>query len=269
MKQRYMVIDISLCHDCNNCFVACKDEHVSNNWLPYTDEQPRHGHRWINVLRTERGQHPRIDVAYLPMPCQHCEDAPCMKAFPECVSRRDDGVVLIDPQRAKNVKGLVDACPYGAIYYNDEIGVAQKCTMCAHLLDGSEDVTIPRCAHSCPTGAIAFYTLEREDMEKMIKNENLDVYHPELGTKPHVFYKNLYRFQKAFLAGGLLKNDDCAEGVEVTLKGCGVSSTQITDGFGDFKFDALSPGEYVIEIGGKAVMMAQVDDSVNLGSIVI
>lgn len=69
MKQNYLVIDIALCHDCNNCFMACKDEHVDNDWLPYTNAQPRHGHRWMNIHRTERGQYPRIDVAYLPMPC--------------------------------------------------------------------------------------------------------------------------------------------------------------------------------------------------------
>ncbi len=38
-KQKYLVIDINLCHDCNNCFIACKDEFVMNSWLPYTDEQ--------------------------------------------------------------------------------------------------------------------------------------------------------------------------------------------------------------------------------------
>ena len=68
MKQHYMVIDVALCHDCNNCFMACKDEHIGNQWLPYTDEQPRHGHKWINILSTERGQFPSIDVGYLPVP---------------------------------------------------------------------------------------------------------------------------------------------------------------------------------------------------------
>ena len=58
MKQYYMVIDVSLCHDCNNCFLACKDEHVGNQWLPYTEDQPRHGHKWIDILSTERGLFP-------------------------------------------------------------------------------------------------------------------------------------------------------------------------------------------------------------------
>ena len=42
-KQKYLVMDIASCHDCNDCFMACKDEHVGNDWSPYTEEQPRHG----------------------------------------------------------------------------------------------------------------------------------------------------------------------------------------------------------------------------------
>lgn len=267
MKQCYMVIDVSLCHDCNNCFMACKDEHVGNKWLPYTDEQPRHGHRWMNVHRTERGQCPRVDVCYLPMPCQHCQDAPCSKAHPGCISRREDGILTINTSQARGVKELVDSCPYGAIYWNEEANIAQKCTMCAHLLDGNEEIKMPRCAHSCPTDAIAFYTLEPEEMDQKIRNEGLEVYRPELGTKPNVFYKNLYRFEKAFVAGGILKNNECAEGVEVTLKGNNVKYSQITDYFGDFKFDALLPGEYTIVIGGKEVRTVLVEASVNVGSI--
>jgi Fe-S-cluster-containing dehydrogenase component len=269
MKQHYMVIDVSLCQDCNNCFLACKDEHVDNKWLPYTDEQPRHGHRWMNILQTERGHYPRIDVSYLPMPCQHCQDAPCVKAHPDRITRREDGVVLIDAIKAKGIKELVDSCPYGAIYWNEEANIAQKCTMCAHLLDGDEEIKMPRCVHSCPTDAIAFYTMEPEEMERKILKEALEVYRPGLGAKPNVFYKNLYRFEKAFVAGGILKDNECAEGVEVALKGNNVNCSQITDYFGDFKFDALLPGEYTIAIAGKEVKRVQVEASVNVGSIVI
>jgi Fe-S-cluster-containing dehydrogenase component len=264
-----MVIDVALCHDCNNCFIACKDEHVGNRWLPYTDEQPRHSHRWMNILHTERGQYPRIDVGYLPLPCQHCQDAPCAKAHPECVSRREDGVVMIDMEKAKGNEALVEACPYGAIYWNAERGVPQKCTMCAHLLDGGGELGMPRCAHSCPTGAIEFYTLEPEEMAVRIKEEGLEVYRPELETRPHVFYKNLFRFNKAFVAGGVLKNDDCAEGVEVTLKGKGCECSLLTDCFGDFKFDALDPGEYAVIIDGKEIAKVDVRASLNLGTIVL
>ena len=157
-KQKYMVIDIKYCHDCNNCFVACKDEFVMNPWLPYSDEQQRHGPRWMNIERLERGQFPRIDISFLPKPCQHCKDPACAKAFPDIVSVRPDGIVMLDVEKAKGKKALVDACPYGAIWYNDEKDVAQKCIMCAHILDGKAGASIcmPRCVHSCPTAAMKY-----------------------------------------------------------------------------------------------------------------
>lgn len=269
MKQRYLVIDLTLCHDCNNCFIACKDEHVDNDWMPYSEPQPRHGHRWMNVERTERGQYPRIDVCYLPTPCQHCQDAPCAKAHPDCITTREDGIVLIDVEKARGNKALVDSCPYGAINWNEELNVGQKCTMCAHILDNDEEPHMPRCAHSCPTEAIKYYHLESKEMAKMVEEEGLEVYRPGYESHPHVFYRNLYRFEKAFVAGGLLKDNDCAEGVEVTLKGNGVSESQITDYFGDFKFDALDPGEYSLEVNGETVKTVQVAESLNVGSIVI
>jgi hypothetical protein len=111
--------------------------------------------------------------------------------------------------------------------------------------------------------------MEPKEMEQKIREEGLEVYRPELGTKPNVFYKNLYRFEKAFVAGGILKDNECAEGIEVTLKGNDVNCSQITDCFGDFKFDALLPGEYTIVIDCKEVRKVPVEASVNVGSIVI
>ena len=219
----------------------------------------------MNIQRTERGQCPRIDVAYLPTPCQHCENAPCQQNHPECVTRREDGVVLIDVAKAKDVKDLVDSCPYGAIYWNEESCTPQKCTMCAHILDTGVAPGMPRCAHSCPTGAIQFYTLEPADMEKKIAEEGLEVYLPELNTKPHVFYKNLYRFQKHFISGELLKGGECAEGITVTLKGEGVNASQTTDCFGEFKFDALNPGDYTLTADGKELGTFHVNKSFNVG----
>lgn len=267
-RQKYLVIDVALCHDCNDCFIACKDEHVDNEWLPYTNAQPRHGHRWMNIQRSERGQYPRIDVCYLPMPCQHCQDAPCIKANPDCISRRDDGIVMIDAAKAKGKKGLVDSCPYGAIYWNEADNVGQKCTMCAHLLDEG-DMKMPRCAHSCPTEAIRYYEMEPAEMEKKVAEEKLEAYRPDYKSRPNVYYKNLYRYTKSFIAGGILKDGECCEGAEVTLAGNGVNMSQTTDYFGDFKFDALLPGEYSIAVNGKQAKTLTIDSSVNVGSLVI
>ena len=263
-KQRYMVIDVSLCHDCNNCFIACKDEFVMNEWLPYSKAQPRHGHRWMNIERKERGQFPRIDCAFLPMPCQHCSDASCAKKNPDCVSKRDDGIVLIDPVKAKGKKDIIESCPYGAIYWNEEESLPQKCTMCAHLLDNGWDM--PRCVHSCPTGAMKFYTADKAEMDKIIAEEKLEQYRPELGTTPNVYYKNLYKFTKCFITGGVIKAGDCVEGAKVSLSG-DATAEQTANYFGDFKFDGLAPGTYSIAINGKAVQTVTIGESLNMGSI--
>ena len=274
MKQYYIICDVSLCHDCNNCFMACKDEHTDNEWLPYTNAQPRHSHRWIDILRKERGRYPRIDVAYLPVMCFQCEDAPCVKARPDCIRRTDSGIVQIDIDKAKGDESVPEICPYGAISWNGEAGVAQKCTMCAHILEGgSWDRKLPRCVHSCPTGALEFCCLEPDEIERKIKDERLERYKPELcvgtGGKAHVLYRNLYRFEKLFIAGGLLRDGECAEGVNVTLRSGEVTQTQLTDCFGDFKFDDLDPGAYELAADGMDTVSVTISESVNMGSLTL
>ena len=179
--------------------------------------------------------------------------------------------MIINQEKARGHKELTDLCPYGTVYWNENKNVAQKCTMCAHILDSKQAPCMPRCAHSCPTEAIHYYELEPEEMAKIVEKEHLSVYRPELGTKPHVYYKNLYRFTKAFIAGGFVDkaSDDCAEGVTVTLKGNGVETSDVTDYFGDFKFDALEPGTYTLEINGKEVQKIELKESENVGSIFI
>ena len=165
----------------------------------------------MDIQRRERGQYARNDVAYLPMPCQHCENPPCVR--PTAPSTREDGIVIIDPEKAKGNKEIVDSCPYGAICWNEELDIAQKCIFCAHLID---DPTwkphTTRCTHSCPTDAMATYFVEPEEMEKMIAAEELEAYMAELGTKPHTLYKNLYKFTKNFITAGVLVDGDCFEG---------------------------------------------------------
>ena len=65
-----------------------------------------------------------IDIAYVPTMCNHCDDAPCVAKGGGAVKKRDDGIVLIDPEKAKGRKDLVDACPYGHIWWNEEHAVA-------------------------------------------------------------------------------------------------------------------------------------------------
>ncbi len=258
MSKWNFIIDIEKCEDCNNCFLACKDEHVDNVWPGVTDSQPRHGHRWINIMRKERGQFPLIDVAYRPTPCMHCDDAPCIAADnSNAIVKREDGIVLIDPQKAKGKKELVKSCPYGAIFWNNEENVPQKCTFCAHLLDGGWKM--PRCAQVCPTGALkAFRTGDRQ-MEELIKNQDLKTLHPEYKTSPRVYYKNLHRFNRCLLTGSIaVKSEsmiDCAVGAEVILKkDSKIIAQTITDNYGDYKFDNLKSdmGVLLLEVVYKA-----------------
>ena len=278
MKEWYFIIDVAKCWDCNNCFITCKDEHEGNDWPGYTLAQPRHEQRWINVLRRERGQYPLIDVAYRPTPCMHCKDAPCVKASGGAISRREDGIVLIDPEQSKGRKDLIGSCPYGVIYWNEEKDVPQKCTMCAHLLDGGWDQ--PRCAQACFSGALKALSLEDEEIEQMVQRQGLEQLHPEKGTRPNVYYKNLHRFNKEFIAGSAaLQNRDvvdCAKGVRVKLyRGGELLQECMTDAFGDFRFDDLeqNSGAYKVELlseeRGVQEIEVELAASINLGTIMI
>ena len=125
MAKWNMIIDVAECTNCNNCTLATMDEYVGNAWPGYAAPMPKHGHRWINILQKERGQAPMIDIAYVPTLCNHCDDAPCIKAARDgAITKREDGIVLIDPVKAKGQKQLVEACPYGHIWWNEELQAA-------------------------------------------------------------------------------------------------------------------------------------------------
>ena len=161
---KVMVIDVSRCNGCYNCQIACKDEHVDNDWTPYAKPQPEMGHFWMHLHEIERGQYPKVKIAYTPQPCMHCQDAACIKAaHNNAVYRREDGIVLIDTEKSQGQKQLVEACPYGSIYWNETLNIPQKCTFCVHLL-GDGTIKQPRCVESCPTGSLIFG--EYDDLEK-------------------------------------------------------------------------------------------------------
>jgi Fe-S-cluster-containing dehydrogenase component len=136
VKKWNIIIDVAECTNCNLCALSCQDEYAGNDWPGVAAEMPRHGHRWIDIKRKERGQHPLVDVAYLPVMCQHCDDAPCIKAAKDgAVTKRADGIVIIDPIKAKGQKQIVEACPYDAVFWNEEKQLPQAWPFDAHLLD--------------------------------------------------------------------------------------------------------------------------------------
>ena len=277
MPKWNLIIDVAKCEDCNNCFLSCMDEYDDNDFLPYSVAQPRHGQRWVDIQVKERGQFPVIDTANLPVSCMHCDNAPCMRNVKDgAVYKTADGIVIIDPIKAKGQKDIVKTCPYGAIWWNEDKKVAQKCTWCAHLLaDGWKE---PRCVTACPTGARRFLKLEDSQMAEIVKNENLEVLHPEYKTSPRLYYKNLYRYTKCFIGGDVAFSKagivDCAEGAKVVLfKGSNKISEVLTDNYGDFKLDHLdeNSGRFRLEIEfrnyGKKTLEVDLTTSQNVGTI--
>lgn len=241
MERMHLVVDLAKCVGCFNCMIACKDEHVGNSWLPYTEGQQKHDENWINPSKHERGTAPFTEVSYLTKLCQHCKDAPCEKECPDAVKRRPDGIVLLDVQKAKGNQALIKACPYGMISWNEELKTAQKCTMCAHLLDSGWKE--PRCVQACPLRALNIVWCEDDEFEKLTEDQKLKpLYDGE--NKPRVLYRNLYKYSACFIAGALAYQADgiekTAANVTVRLKINGEVLKEITTDFlGEFKIDRL------------------------------
>ena len=276
MKKWNMIIDVAECTNCNLCTLATMDEHVGNDWPGYNKPMPKHGAKWINILQKERGQIPMIDIAYAPTMCNHCDHAPCIEKSGGAIKKRQDGIVLIDPEKSKGRKDLVGACPYGHIWWNEEHQVPQAWTFDAHLIDQGWQQT--RGHQSCPTGAMRAIYIEDADMSRMANDEGLEVMRPEFHTKPRVYYRNLWRYTKCFIGGSISSEAggivDCVEGAQVRLlKEGNVVAEMESDNYGDFKFDKLNEesGTYVVEVtnkaGKKKVIVAKLGVSVNLGEI--
>jgi NAD-dependent dihydropyrimidine dehydrogenase PreA subunit len=181
------------------------------------------------------------------------------------VYRREDGLVIIDSEKAKGRKELVDACPYGAVYWNPELELAQKCTGCAHLLDAG--YAKPRCVEICPTEALTFG--EEEEMADL--TEGATVLKPETGLKPQVYYRNI---PGQFIAGTVYDpvEKEVIIGARVRAITGGKLYMTHTDEFGDFWFRDLAVGVFDVYIEAKgykekAFKGLRTRESVNLGDI--
>ena len=239
-----LVVDIAKCNGCYNCQLVCKDEHCGADWSPYAKPQPQTGQFWCRVDERERGRVPVVKVSYTPVFCGMCDDAACMKADAHgAVYRREDGLIVIDPEKAVGARELVDACPAGMVFYNEELDIAQKCTGCAHLIDAGWDV--PRCVDACATGALR--VVDEDELAGLA--EGVSCADELAGRGSRVLYANK---PGRFVAGCVADRsvNEVVIGAAVTAfdeAGALVSSAS-TDEFGDFMFDFADGGRYLVRI---------------------
>ncbi len=194
-----MGIDLRKCIGCQACSVACKAENLTPQ-----------GVFWHRVLKTEDGKYPNVKRLFLPLPCMHCEDAPCVTVCPTGASyKRLDGIVAIDSSKCIGCMYCIGACPYGVRTYINEVkpyfpsaglsqieqlrigehrnGVVEKCNFCVERVENGLE---PACVQTCPPNAIYFGDLNdpESDVSKMIKAGNAIQLLHELGTDPSVYY---------------------------------------------------------------------------------
>ena len=134
MKKMMILVDTSKCTGCRLCELACsvKNEGVSN------PSKSR-----IQVVKWDEVGY------YVPMVCQQCEDAPCMAVCPVSALWRDEetGAVRVDAEKCIRCRLCVQACPFGAMGYDEDGDKIFKCELC-----GGE----PECVKFCEPCALKY-----------------------------------------------------------------------------------------------------------------
>jgi len=195
-----MVVDQERCVGCWSCAVICKSE----NDVPL-------GMWWNRILSegealdTPTMVGGRHELQWLPLACQHCDNAPCVKVCPVSATyHRDDGIVMMDNERCIGCRYCMIACPYGVRVFNwgaparptdfdtgmvaaRPIGTVEKCTFCVHRIT---DGQVPSCVWSCPEGARVFGDLNDPDsrVSTLIRDREGERLLEDRGTQPKVYY---------------------------------------------------------------------------------
>ena len=170
-------IDQRTCIGCHACTVACKTEHEIplgqfRTWVKYVD----------------KGEYPSTTRDFGVMRCNHCTDAPCVAICPtQSLFKRDDGIVDFDSDKCIGCKSCMQACPYDALYIDEDTHTAAKCNFCAHRIDQGLE---PACVVVCPTESIWVGDLDDADsgIRKFLSIQPVQTRTPEQGTGPNVFY---------------------------------------------------------------------------------
>lgn len=200
-----IVVDLRRCIGCHACSVACKTEHDVA----------------LGVFRTRvryLEKAGRSQLAFLPLLCMHCQDAPCVPACPhEAIRRGADGRVEIDPDTCQGDQCCTEACPYGAIGIDPQTGRADKCDLCTHRTDVGLD---PACVNVCPTDVLRFGDLDdiEDPATRHAQRHGARPMKEEAGTKPSVLYIGLEAWMEQKAKGGVRLSPDEDELVYVQAR---------------------------------------------------
>ena len=175
--QLAFAIDQTKCIGCHACTVACKSE----NQVPVGDFRT-----WVKY--SEVGSFPAVKRHFAVLRCNHCTNAPCVTICPvTALHKRDDGIVDLDRDACIGCKACMQACPYDALYLNEDTGGAEKCHFCAHRVEQNLE---PACVVVCPERAILVGDANdpTDEVGAIARAPETQVRRPEQQTGPNVFY---------------------------------------------------------------------------------